>query len=68
MSFIFEIAVENRIHRGKTDVPEENEAAVRENDSRVRRQVGSGSECFNELKEVSLLKQIPSDILYQDAI
>ena len=58
MSFIFEIAVESRIDRCKTDVPEENEVVMREQDSRIRREVGSGSEYF-KFEEVSLLKQIP---------
>ena len=68
MPFIFEIAVETRKGRRRTDISEENEVAAGGKDSRVRRQAGSGSEYFkiNEFGEVSLLKQIPSDILYLD--
>ena len=65
MPFIFEIAIETRQGRRKTDSTDVNEVSV---EDRVRRQVGSGSEYFqiNEFGEVSLIKQIPADILFLD--
>ena len=65
MPFIFEIAVETIKRRLLSD----NDVITDDvTDSRVRRQTGSGSEYFqiNEFGEVSLLKQIPSDILHLD--